>query len=103
MRARTMHKFLLKSAIHSEFMTLSLSLSKLFAANSDGRRLQPFEPELGIAMLTAGGIFYDGCECVCEAHSPGGCHQCSAFGEYCFRPWRRSRFRRIKWQRFRQW
>jgi hypothetical protein len=52
---------------------ISLSLSKLFAANSGGRRLQSFEPELGIAMLTAGGIFYDGCECVCETHTPGGC------------------------------
>jgi hypothetical protein len=52
---------------------ISLSLSKLFAANSGRRRLQPFEPELGIGMLTAGGIFYDGCECVCETHTPGGC------------------------------
>jgi hypothetical protein len=57
MRAGTVHKFLLKSAIHSEFMTPSLSLLKFFAANSGGRRLRPFEPELGIAMLTAGGIF----------------------------------------------
>jgi hypothetical protein len=48
----------LKLYFHFELVErLPLSLSKLFAANSGGRRPQPFEPELGIAMLSSGGNF----------------------------------------------